>query len=280
LSVLNYSASAFYARTRNIESPRKRGVKPVISDADLLPRIKAQIAVLPFHSVGYKKLHMYWRKANPSSPPASKERFRRVMAGSNLLLKKPGGTGSSYPHNGVIKTKAPNVMWATDGKKFFTEKEGWCNFTGVIDHFNSEIIGWSIAETADRFEAFIPVGDAIIAQFGGLTAEAAKGVSLRVDCGSAYTSKYFRKTALFYGIDISYTRARSPESNGVIERFHRTLEEQVFSVHQFKSLAQARIVIAQFVKNYNKLWIFHESKGLSPIEMREAFNKIPLLNCA
>ena len=37
-------------------------------------------------------------------------------------------------HTGTIITKAPNVMWATDGKKFFIDGIGWHWFFGVIEH--------------------------------------------------------------------------------------------------------------------------------------------------
>lgn len=43
----------------------------------------------------------------------------------------------------------------------------------------------------------------------------------------------------------------SPESNGCIERFNRTLEEQVFSLNHFRTLDEAgAAAIARFIDNY------------------------------
>lgn len=106
-----------------------------------------------------------------------------------------------------------------------------------------------------------PVADAVEKVFGSFSKEAAVGVSFRVDLGSQYKSKYFRNEAAYAGIEMSYTFARSPESNGIIERFHRTLEEQVFAVNQFADLEEARKALTKFIHDYNTLWIFHRSGG-------------------
>lgn len=79
---------------------------------------------------------------------------------------------------------------------------------------------------------------------------------------------------------MSYTFARSPESNGVIERFHRTLSEQVFAVNQFADLEEARLAIKKFIDDYNNLWIFHRSGGKTPTEMKTEYYENKLKKCA
>lgn len=202
------------------------------------------------------------------------------MSIENMLLKPPGGNGSSRPHNGCLIEDQPNKTWATDGKKFFTQKEGWCWFFGTIDHFNNEILAWHISENGDRFEAMHSVTEAVISVFGSFCKKIDQGLRLRTDCGSQYKSKYFREETDFTGIAMSYTFARSPESNGIIERFHRTLEEQVLAVNQFANIEEARMAITKFIKEYNSLWIFHRSGGKTPKEMREEYKENKLKNCA
>jgi transposase InsO family protein len=209
-----------------------------------------------------------------------KERIRRLMGVQNMLLKGPGGTGSARLHDGRIIEDEPNKTWATDGKKFFTQKDGWCWFFGVIDHFNDEILSWHISKSGDRHEAMRPVADAVVSRFGSFVKEVAQGLRLRTDCGSQYKSKYFRTETNFVNIEMSYTFVRSPESNGIIERFHRTLQEQVFAVNQFADLEEARKAIQKFIDDYNTLWILHRSGGKTPIEMRSEYENNKLKKCA
>ena len=58
-------------------------------------------------------------------------------------------------------------------------------------------------------------------------------------------------------LNMSKAYVRSPECNGMIECFHRKLEEQVFQTNPFKSLAQANGAIDVFIQDYNNDWILH-----------------------
>ena len=71
-----------------------------------------------------------------------------------------------------------------------------------------------------------------------------------------------------YGIHISYSWARSPECNGIIERFFRTIEEQVFAVNDFDTIEDAIETIGKFIKRYNNEWMLERLGYKSP---REAF---------
>jgi hypothetical protein len=57
----------------------------------------------------------------------------------------------------------------------------------------------------------------------------------------------------------------------MIERFHRTLEEQVLQVDTFSSFGEAHEVIGQFISDYNSDWIFHRLDYCSPLEYREKY---------
>ena len=65
---------------------------------------------------------------------------------------------------------------------------------------------------------------AVRQQFGHLSAGAARGLALRHDHGSNFMAEHFQKQARFWGISPSYAFVGEPETNGVIERFSRTLK--------------------------------------------------------
>ena len=75
----------------------------------------------------------------------------------------------------------------------------------------------------------------------------------------------------FLGLDMSKAYVRQPECNGCIERFHRTLEEEVFALNHFKTLEEANEAIRRFVENYNHLWLIYRLGYKSPVEYRKEY---------
>jgi transposase InsO family protein len=246
-----------------------------MSDDELIIEIKKTRDTIPFHGTGYKKIHgRMSAKLRKKGHNVGKNRVFRLMQEKNMLNATSGGTGSNRPHDGRLITDAPNVMWGTDSKKFFTRRDGWCWLFDVIDHFNSEIIGHNVVKRGDRFEATRAVQNAVVKRFGKLDKDVCENLGLRSDLGSQYISRYYRHSMKYLGIEASYTWARSPESNGVIERFHRTIEEQVFRMHDFETIEEAEMVIGEFIDRYNREWMLERLGYLSPNEALNDYNSV------
>ena len=60
-----------------------------------------------------------------------------------------------------------------------------------------------------------------------------------------------------------------PQCNGVIERFIRTLKEQCLWLHRFETLAEARAIIAAFIRRYNEEWIIERLDYRTPAIARQ-----------
>ncbi len=274
LRVIDYSSSSYYGHNAN-EMRTKPGPKGLISDDELVEKIKETIKQIPFHGTGYKKIHARLnQKLREKGISVGKNRVFWLMQSENLLNRAPGGSGSSRIHDGSLVTDAPDVMWGTDGKKFFNRRDGWCWLFAVIDHFNSEVIGYTVVKNGDRFEATRAVQNAIQHRFGTLDKDIAKGVSVRSDRGSQYTSAYYMQTMSHYGIEMSHTWARSPESNGIIERFFRTIEEQLFKLHDFATLEEAEKAIGEFIELYNTEWMLERLGYISPKDALKNYYKL------
>ena len=267
LRVVGYSSSAWYSPTAG-EPKHRPGPKPAIGDDQALALIKGEIGSSLFHSEGYQKIS---RKLAKKGHCMAKKRVNRLMRENGLLsASRPVRGGRKGEHEGRIVTSAPNQMWATDGKKFFAGRDGWCWFFGVIEHFNDEILSWHTAKRGNRFAAMEPVRKAVRQQFGSIGKGVCSGMTLRLrsDHGSQYDSADFMNEMAFLGLGMSKAYVRSPECNGIIERFHRTLNEQVLSVNTFTSLEEANRAIAQFIENYNHHWVLHRLNCHSPVEFR------------
>jgi transposase InsO family protein len=270
LKVVGYSSSAWYARPSG-DLKQRPGPRPAIGDDQALELIRDEIRGSRFHSEGYLKIA---RKLARKGHRIAKHRVNGLMRENSLLsANRPVRGGRKRKHDGKIATDAPNLMWATDGKKFFAGKDGWCWFFGVIDHFNDEILSWHTAKKGDRFAAMEPVRKAVRQQFGSIDKGICSGLELKLrsDHGTQYDSADFMNEMNFLGLGTSKAYVRSPECNGIIERFHRTLNEQVFSVSSFSCLEEANGAIAAFIENYNHHWVLHRLKCHSPVEYRKKY---------
>lgn len=279
LKVAGLSSAAWYTASRAKSEKQRPGPKPLVSDPELLKEIREDLSTSHFHSEGHKKVRArHQRKGIRAGRP----RYLRLMKEHGLLAaNRPKWNGSSRIHDGTITTGEPNTMWGTDGKQFWTRQDGLCWFFGVIDHCNDEILGSHASTIGNRFAAMEPVHQAVSREFGSLGKGVVKdtGLSLRRDHGTQYDSSDFRKEMKFLGLEQSPAFVRSPECNGVIERFNRTLQEQVFDIHNFETIEEARVVIGKFIEKYNHFWLIERLGYRSPIEFREQRQK-NLLKCA
>ncbi len=71
------------------------------------------------------------------------------------------------------------------------------------------------------------------------------------------------------GALISYALVGEPETNGVEERFHRTMKEQCVHGRVFKNLDEVRRAIQSFVEDYNNEWLLEKLGYCSPREARQ-----------
>src|SRR5947209_18396135 len=148
-------------------------------------------------------------------------------------------------------------MWGTDATATFTEAEGTVTVFAAIDHCTAECIGLHAVKKATRIEALEPIRQGVKEQFGAFSAGNAAGLSLRDDHGSVYMSDDFQNEIRFLGIESSPAFVRQPEGNGCIERFFRTLKEQLLWVRRFRYLAELRTAISEFRERYHQHWMIH-----------------------
>ncbi len=104
-------------------------------------------------------------------------------------------------------------------------------------------------------------------RFGTLKVSKGRPV-IRSDNGLVFLSKRSRGTCRFYGLKQEYITPYTPEQNGIIERFFRSLKEECVWQRVFKSFDEARNAIRNWIRWYNE-GRPHQALGyLSPVEYR------------
>jgi transposase InsO family protein len=247
----------------------RRGPKPTVSDAELLGAIRADLEASPFTGEGHRKV---WARLRIlSNIRVSRARVLRLMREHGLLSPHRRPQGSPVLHDGSLQTNRPNAMWGTDGIRIETVDEGWIWVFAAVDHFDACCVGIHAVKTGNRFAALQPVAQGLQAEFGATNADAGRGLTLRMDHGTQYTADDFLNQVRFWGIAPSFAFVAEPQTNGVAERFNRTLKEQAIHGRVFRNVEEVRLAVTAFKDRYNRYWRLEKLGFRSPYEARQAY---------
>lgn len=262
-------SGVYWARTGPIRASNpahKRGPKTAWSDDELLERIRAVLAASPFVGEGHRKV---WARLRAAGVRTSQRRALRLMREANLLAPtRARRVVGPRVHDGTITTDKPNVRWGTDATSVWTADEGLVTVFAAIDHCTAECVGSHAAKRATRFEALEPIRQGVREHFGGYAKGAATALELRHDHGSQYMSDHFQREIAFLGIESSPAFVRAPEGNGCIERFFRTLKEQLLWIRYFRDAEEVRLAVADWARVYNEQWLIERHGHRAPAARR------------
>ena len=135
---------------------------------------------------------------------------------------------------------SPDVLWCAD----ITYVPTWAGFlylAVVLDVFSRRVIGWAMA-THLRAELVIDALNMAIWQ------RRPKGVIHHSDQGTQYTSVAFGQRCEQVGIRPSMGSVGDAYDNAVAESFFATLETELIDREQFKTRAEARLAIFEFIE--------------------------------
>jgi len=260
-------SSGYAARTSVISMAAfKRGPRTKWNDEEVVEGIGAVIAGSPFHGEGYRKVRA--RLAYRGICVGGKRVLRLMRLHGLLAPRQLGPPNGNRAHDGTIITGRPDVMWGTDGTRFYTERDGWCWFFGAVDHGIDEVVGWHTAKIGDRWAALEPIRQGVRYAFGGFGKEMARGLKVRCDWGPQYIADAWINEVKWLGITISPSYVGEPQCNGVAERFMRTLKEQCLYLHRFENLEEAKAIIGEFIHRYNHAWLIERLGHRTPVQAR------------
>jgi putative transposase len=154
----------------------------------------------------------------------------------------------------------PNAAWVTDLTYIWT-LEGWLYLGVILDLFSRRIVGWSMSERIDRQLAI----DAL--QMALAHRQPPRGLIHHSDRGSQYASHDYQRLLATNGIVSSMSRRADCWDNAVAESFFATLKTELVYQSQWKTRAQARTAIFEYLELFYNRQRRHSSLGyLSPVE--------------
>jgi putative transposase len=158
-------------------------------------------------------------------------------------------------------------MWAIDTTSCLTD-EGNATVFVLVDHRTGECLGVRAVLQRPRFQAIERLREAVGTTRGHYEVGIAAGVSLRHDHRSQFISHAFQDELCSLCIESSRSLVRQPEGNGYVERFIRTLQEQLLWLRRFDTVAKLDAVLRDFAQHANHHWLIGRTGYRTPAQQR------------
>ena len=202
-----------------------------------------QQAILDFHERnpldGYRRLA--FMMIDEDVVAASPSSVYRVLHAHNRLdrwNRQPSKKGT-----GFVQPDKPHAHWHID-IAYINIAGTFYYLCSVLDGCSRAIIHWEIKEAMKEADVELVVERA---------REHHPGVRPRIisDNGPLFIAKDFKSYIRLTGMTHVRTSPYYPQSNGKIERWHRTLKSETIRIKQPSSPEEARRTVARFVDHYN-----------------------------
>ena len=226
---------------------------------------KLQVLIQEYPTYGYRRLWALLR--NRLETRVNRKRIYRILKHKHWLVHQRIATARPRVKARRSRTSAINRRWAMDMTHIYCGRDGWGHLVAVIDCCDRQLIGWEFSLRGRAKEAERALEEACISRFGALRPKGNAPI-IRSDNGLIFQSRRFRAACRDYRLTQEFITPYTPEQNGLIERFFRSLKEECVWQTLFHSFVEARRAIASWIDWYNT-GRPHQSLGYkSPQEYR------------
>ena len=209
-------------------------------DEQKVQRIKATIEQYPTY--GYRRVALL--------TGINKKAVQRILKLKGWQVRKRPKGHRPRAKAMPSQSPAPNLRWAIDMTRVWCGVDKWCTLAAVIDTCTREIVGFRLSKSGKAQTAEAALQEGLIYRYGQLR-RLDHSIVLRSDNGLVFSSKAFTKSVKAYNFIQEFITPYTPEQNGMIERFFRTIKEECIWHHNFKSLKEANETISDWIKFYN-----------------------------
>ncbi len=241
--------------------PRARGHQPSVDP----PWVELLRTVIHQHpTFGYRQLWALLRFQE--GLVVNRKAVYRVLKQKRWLVHQRPCTPRPRVRGWISRASRSNERWAMDVTHVPCGRDGWAHLAAVIDCHDREVIGYEFALRSRAQEAERAVETACLA---ALWHAAPLGAPvLRSDNGLIFQSRRFRQACRDYRLQQEFITPYTPEQNGIIERFFRSLKEECVWQQTFQTFEEARRLIRDWMHWYNQGRPHSALSYRSPVQFR------------
>ena len=203
---------------------------------------------------GYRRLA--WMMVDKDVAYLSAATVYRVLSERDLLCRwKPKGSGSGEKPKPPTE---PHQRWHTD-LMYLWVRGRWYFLVTVLDAYSRYIVHWELLSSM-RAEEVTDVVHTALEKHPGIHPQVVH------DRGSQFTGKAFRGLVKRFDLEDIPTRVAHPQSNGLQERWFRSLRQEGLSDRDLVSYDKAIEMIGAWVDYYNEQRLHGSLHYLPPAE--------------
>lgn len=237
--VLNFSRARLRARAVSVAT------RPRLDEV-LAQRIQQLIELHP--TFGYRRRWALLRFAEGIR--VNRKAVYRVLKLKGWMVNQRPVTPRPRVEGLTSRAQRSDQRWAMDVTHIACGADGWGHLTAVIDCHDREITGFEFALRGRAKEAERALEEACLKRFGTLRPDGSTPV-VRSDNGLIFQSRRFRAACRDYRLRQEFITPYTPEQNGIVERFFRSLKEECVWQYNFGTFAEARTAIRRWIQWYN-----------------------------
>jgi putative transposase len=227
--------------------------------------LKTEIRKLAFANKreGYRRITARLRNAGWVVSP---KRVRRICVEEGLQLRRKRPRRIQYGPKGEIAKKAghPNDVWSYDFVEDRTSRNERIRVLSIIDEYTRQALAVMVAPSIGSRE--------LLDMLSGLVEQRGIPGHVRSDNGPEFIANAVKEWLKGEGTETIYIEPGSPWQNGCMESFNGSLRSECLNMNIFHSGKEARIIIDQWVEEYNEHRP-HSSLGyISPNEFARRYS--------
>lgn len=181
----------------------------------------------------------------------------RVLANAGFL-KRWNDTKTTSKGRGFEQPLKPHEHWHVD-ISYLNICGTFYYFIGILDGCSRYVVHWDIRESMTEADVTLVIQRA---------RELFPGTHPRIisDNGPQFIAKDFKEFVRVSGMTHVRTSPYYPQSNGKLERFHRTIKHECIRPNTPVSLEDAKRVVKEFIETYNNVRLHSAIGYIAPVD--------------